>query len=377
MRKRIISAVLAIALCLGLMAVPAAAGETAKVYVTIADAGELKVVHSALDVTDINGSGGLDIDDAMYAAHEKFYEGGAEAGYKSEVTQYGLSMVKLWGDASGSFGYYVNNASAWSLADSVKDGDSIVAFVYKDKTYFSDVYTYFNREAVSVSAGRSLTLSLSMNSYDENWNILALPAEGFTVTGGDSNAQVGKDGCVTLSFSKPGTYTVTAFSDSYTIVPPACVVTVTEASGEALPFKDVYESDGYYDAVKTLYESKIMVGTGADTFSPQGGVTRGMAVTVLGRLSGAEAGTGSAFTDVKANMYYSGYVAWAAENGIVNGYGGGKFGPEDGLQKYQLQLILQRYADFAGIEYTPDENAGTEPVTRAELAEAVVSIVSK
>jgi hypothetical protein len=285
-------------------------------------------------------------------------------------------MTKLWGNDSMNFGYYVNNASAWSLADSVKDGDNIVAFIYTDTTNYSDTYTYFNRDAVSVSVGKSITLTLTMTGYDTNWNTVAIPAEGFKVTGGEATSVSDKDGKVTLEFSKAGTYTLTATSDSYTIVPPVCVVTVTEAgSGETLPFTDIYESDSCYTAVAKLYKAGVINGTAADTFSPDETVTRGMAVTVLGRLAGADSTAKAPFTDVKAGMYYSAYVAWAAENGIALGYGNGKFGPQDTLRADQLQLLLQRYAKLKGIDFTPDSTAGTGTVTRAQLVEAVAELV--
>ena len=111
-----------------------AADETlsANVFMTVAN-GELLLAQEPVEVTDYNSDGKLTIDDAFYAAHEQYYEGGAEAGYGSEYGSYGLSLTKLWGVESGSgFGYYVNNASAYSLTDKVESGDYITAFVYTE-----------------------------------------------------------------------------------------------------------------------------------------------------------------------------------------------------------------------------------------------------
>ena len=39
----------------------------------------------------------------------------------------------------------------------------------------------------------------------------------------------------------------------------------------------------------------------------------------------------------------------------MNGYGGGKFGPEDDLTREQLVTILQRYANYKGIDTSEGE----------------------
>ena len=43
-------------------------------------------------------------------------------------------------------------------------------------------------------------------------------------------------------------------------------------------------------------------------------------------------------------------MTWAAENGIVGGYGGGLFGPEDNITREQLAAILYRYAQTKGYD---------------------------
>ncbi|MBR5284440.1 MAG: S-layer homology domain-containing protein, partial [Clostridia bacterium] len=50
------------------------------------------------------------------------------------------------------------------------------------------------------------------------------------------------------------------------------------------------------------------------------------------------------FTDVSGDQYYSEAAAWAAEQGIINGYGDGQFGAEDAVTREQLAALLYRYA---------------------------------
>ena len=45
-------------------------------------------------------------------------------------------------------------------------------------------------------------------------------------------------------------------------------------------------------------------------------------------------------------------MAWASQNGIVEGYSATQFGPEDVVTREQLAAILYRYAGCAGYDQT-------------------------
>lgn len=228
--KKILSLVIAILvfssmLCLNTLAVSA---EPVDVYVTISDKGTLKVSAEKISVTDKDSDGSITIDEALYAAHEKYYTGGAAAGYASAPTAYGISIIKLWGDTSGSFGYYLNNASAMSLADTVQNGDYIVAFVYSDTASWSDTYTFFDKNTLDAERGEEITLVLKESGYDDDWNPVVSPLANATVTvnGEDTEYKTDNEGKVTVKFDKGGKYVISARTDETVIVPPVCVVTV-------------------------------------------------------------------------------------------------------------------------------------------------------
>ena len=61
-----------------------------------------------------------------------------------------------------------------------------------------------------------------------------------------------------------------------------------------------------------------------------------MIVTVLYRLENEPSAAAASFTDVVSGQYYTDAVAWANANGIVTGYGNGKFGPNDIVTREQL-----------------------------------------
>ncbi len=89
----------------------------------------------------------------------------------------------------------------------------------------------------------------------------------------------------------------------------------------------------------------LVAGTSANRFSPGEKLTRGMLAAILYRLAEEpETTADDLFNDVADGRYYSKAIAWAAENGVVAGYGNGRFGPNDSITREQLATILWRYA---------------------------------
>ena len=145
------------------------------------------------------------------------------------------------------------------------------------------------------------------------------------------------------------------------VTPGTPVTPARPAAPVGLPFADVSGSDWFYNDVRYVYEKGIMDGTGADRFSPNAPLTRAMIVTILYRMDGSPSVSGSSdFTDVAAGKWFAKAVAWAAANGIVNGYGDSLFGPNDPVTREQLAAILYRYAVYGGMTaVTLEENLGS------------------
>jgi len=89
-------------------------------------------------------------------------------------------------------------------------------------------------------------------------------------------------------------------------------------------------------------------------FSPGLALSRAMVVTILYRLEGEPdvSDLDNPFDDVAAGLWYTDAVKWAADAGIVQGYGGGRFGPTDNITRQDLAVILMRYADHNDLEPT-------------------------
>ena len=127
----------------------------------------------------------------------------------------------------------------------------------------------------------------------------------------------------------------------------------TEAPVSGLPFGDVKSADWFYNDVKYVYEKGMMAGTAADVFAPNTTTTRAMIVTILYRLEGSPAVTGtSAFVDVPAGQWYTDAVNWAAANQIVKGTSATTFAPNDSITREQMAAILYRYAQYKGYDVT-------------------------
>ncbi len=135
------------------------------------------------------------------------------------------------------------------------------------------------------------------------------------------------------------------------------VITVTFAPAWENPFIDVHEPDWFYSYVRWANMNGIVNGTTPNTFSPDDDLTRAMLVTILWRAEGRPAVAGPAgFGDIPAGSYYADAVAWAEDNGIVNGYSADEFAPEDTITREQFAAIMYRYANYKGYDVSAAES---------------------
>lgn len=137
----------------------------------------------------------------------------------------------------------------------------------------------------------------------------------------------------------------------------------------SLPFTDVAKNSKYYPAIEYVYNNGLFSGVSSTKFAPDSELTRAMFVTVLGRLCKVDTAKyeDSKFTDVQAGQWYTAYVGWADENGIVNGIGDGKFAPNNALTREQMAKI----AAYCAIKLT-----GENTITASSLSFADSDSVS-
>ncbi len=131
-----------------------------------------------------------------------------------------------------------------------------------------------------------------------------------------------------------------------------------------MPFIDVNPNSWYYSAIEFVYNKGIMNGVTASSFNPDGTITRGMIVTMLWRMAGEPSAVSAGFADVAADSYYAKAIAWAAKNGIIEGYSASSFGPNDAITREQLATVLYRYAKYLGYTTTGSSLSGYYDASR-------------
>ncbi len=117
-------------------------------------------------------------------------------------------------------------------------------------------------------------------------------------------------------------------------------------------FSDIPDSLAWaVPAINYVSKNGIMNGTGADTFTPNAPLTRGMIVTMLYRQAKAEAPEGKVsetFKDCADGTWYSDAVLWASQNKIVDGYADGTFQPNKAVTRQELAKILYGFDKATG-----------------------------
>jgi hypothetical protein len=122
---------------------------------------------------------------------------------------------------------------------------------------------------------------------------------------------------------------------------------------DAPAFTDI-ESHWAKEDIEFVVNRGLFSGTSDATFSPDTAMTRGMFVTVLGRLANADVKSyiETNFNDVKSDAYYMGYIVWASKNNIVNGTGNGNFAPDHAISREQMAVIMSNYAKAMNLKLT-------------------------
>ena len=141
-------------------------------------------------------------------------------------------------------------------------------------------------------------------------------------------------------------------------------------------YADVDANAWYADAVVYCRDNGLMNGTSDTAFSPDETMTRAMLATVLYRLAESPAVSGSdSFTDTVEDSWYSPAVLWAAQNGIVTGYGDGLFGTDDPVTREQIAAIMWRYAGSpaaeSGTDFADEDSISTYAAQAVDWAQAV------
>ena len=206
------------------------------------------------------------------------------------------------------------------------------------------------------------------------------PAETYTIV---TNDFLGAGGDTYYTFkSSPVGYDTGVPLDEVLMdyITAQCKGTITKAAyGQTagrihmISYDDVKASDASANDIIGVTLAGWMNGTGTG-FSPNASLDRAMMVTILYRLAGSPAVSGTMpFTDVAAGSWYYDAVLWASQKDITLGTSAATFSPNALLTPDQLGTLLQR---FTGKE-AQGLPTGQTNVTRAQAAAVLLASVTK
>lgn len=250
-----------------------------------------------------------------------------------------VSVIGRWSNQSYDV-HYNNYDGCYYFKMHGESVDLSVSFVDgQHRVYVKDV------------SNGSLTANVNWAAEGDKVYVTAKPSKGYELTWLSVKAA---DGTVLKIYEALG-------ENTYYFYMPDQYVTVSgifSLISSGLPFVDVNSGAWYYDAVSFVYNKGIMNGVTSTTFEPNSTITRGMVVTMLWRMAGEPYVSGGSFSDVASGRYYSTAVAWAAKNGIVDGYSSTVFGVNDPVTREQFATILYRYAKYMGYSTTGSSLTG-------------------
>lgn len=256
-----------------------------------------------------------------------------------------ISVTGRWSGKTYDIGYY------WY------DGCYYFKMPYESVNLSVSFIDNSHKVTVKDVTNGSLTVNTKWAVEDERVYITAVPDKGYELTWLYVKAADGSSVKVYEAIKE----------DTYYFFMPDQEVTVSAIFAydyPDMPFIDVNPNSWYYSAIEFVYNKGIMNGVTASSFNPDGTITRGMIVTMLWRMAGEPSAVSAGFADVAADSYYAKAIAWAANNGIIEGYSASSFGPNDAITREQLATVLYRYAKYLGYTTTGSSLSGYYDASR-------------
>lgn len=263
-------------------------------------------------------------------------------------------------------GWYTASTSGTKISISTKFEGNTTIYAQWTKTTSSSSSGYVSASStipiLNVATEGTASVSPSKIDNGKTGTITVTPKVGYvvdtiTIIDADKNAvevRAQEDG--TYKFTQPiakVTVNVT-FAKGTSTAPDTSTPdsgttdTTTPETPSVFPeeiFYDVNTTNWYYSPVKFVIENGLMSGTGYNTFSPDGDMLRGMAVTVLYALAERPIPSQNTYyADISTSDYYYLATQWASEQGVMSGIGDNLFSPSTSMTKEQMCLVFYKYA---------------------------------
>ncbi len=125
------------------------------------------------------------------------------------------------------------------------------------------------------------------------------------------------------------------------------------ATVSAADYKDVDSTNSFYKAINVLSGLGIVTGDDEGNFNPKSDIKRSEMLALVCRAMGEEDiatnSASNAFTDVAANHWAAGYIAWGVNRSIVNGMGDGTFAPDASVSYQDAVVMIMRALGYERI----------------------------
>ncbi|WP_180999352.1 S-layer homology domain-containing protein [Bacillus thuringiensis] len=148
--------------------------------------------------------------------------------------------------------------------------------------------------------------------------------------------------------------TATALTIMGTSLLGAGAFTAKADNTDSLKFNDVPANHWSTKAIYDLTNRKVVQGYGNNIFGFGDNVTRGQVARMIYmyvKPADADANFKNPFTDIKGHLFEKEILA-LAKAGLVNGFGDGKYGPDDILTREQMAQVLTNAFKFKATKTT-------------------------
>ncbi|OXB97395.1 MULTISPECIES: S-layer homology domain-containing protein [Bacillus] len=148
--------------------------------------------------------------------------------------------------------------------------------------------------------------------------------------------------------------TATALTIMGTSLLGAGAFTAKADNTDSLKFNDVPANHWSTKAIYNLTNRKVVQGYGNNIFGFGDNVTRGQVARMIYmyvKPADADASFKNPFTDIKGHLFEKEILA-LAKAGLVNGFGDGKYGPDDILTREQMAQVLTNAFKFKATKTT-------------------------
>jgi len=215
------------------------------------------------------------------------------------------------------------------------------------------------QEDESIAATLTEIYSVTVTTYPKRADVTVKDSDGTVIAANEDGTYDLADGTYTYTATMPGYKDATgSFSVENGELKGLETITLT-ADVNLSVFKDVNTSLWYKNAVEYSVANNLFTGTSATTWEPDTALSRAMFVTVLGKYEGVSNSDYATceFNDVADGLWYTGFVQWAYNEGLVAGTGGGNFSPNDSITRQEMAVIFYKYAASKGCDMTASASA--------------------